>query len=47
MFDIASDLEVPNDTSDNAVMVDSDKFWEQVELGILYRGILRGIHYRF
>ena len=39
----ASELELPDMQSDsNLEEVDAEMFWQQVNLGILYRGILRG-----
>ena len=37
-----SDLELPDTRDPSAELVDSDDFWKQVNLGILYRGLIRG-----
>jgi hypothetical protein len=43
-FFTVSELELPDmQSNSNPDTVDAEMFWEQVNLGILYRGILRGI----
>ena len=42
VFGIVSELELPKETDESVENVNSEAFWNQCNLGILHRGILRG-----